>query len=387
MTELASRPPTPRAWPGRHDPLGSTWSPESTNFAVYAPDATRVEVCLFDDSGEERCWQLTEQTLGTWHGAVPGVAAGQRYGYRAHGPWAPNRGFVFNPHKLLLDPYARAVSGELADHDSVYGYVRPDAYTQRDLRDSAPHVPRSVVVADEPFDWQGVARPARSWTDTVIYEMHVRGFSLRNPAVPEHLRGTYAGLGHPASVEYLRDLGVTAVELLPLHHFLSEPAVTARGLSNYWGYNSIGWFAPHAAYSSSGDGGEQVREFKEMVRALHAAGIEVLLDVVYNHTAEGDPHGPTLSLRGLDDRGYYLRGDMVAAPDRYRDLTGCGNTLDVSAPPALRLVLDSLRYWVDEMHVDGFRFDLASALSRTHGDLDLRATSSPPSDRTRCCAT
>ncbi len=373
MTESTSQEPIPAAWPGHHEPLGSTWSPESTNFAVYSPDATRVDVCLIDDDGSERRYHLTEQTLGIWQGAVPDVQPGQRYGYRAQGPWAPPRGYVFNSDKLLLDPYARAVSGELRYDDAVYGYVRPDSYDVRDQRDSAPYVPLSVVVADEPFDWQGTTHPRTLWTDTVIYEMHVKGLSQLNPAIPEDLRGTYAGLAHPASVQYLTELGITAVELLPVHHFVSEPAVAARGLVNYWGYNTLGYFAPHAAYSSAGDRGEQVREFKEMVRTLHAAGIEVLLDVVYNHTAEGPPHGPTLSLRGLDDRGHYLREDMTTAPDRYRDLTGCGNTVDVSAPPTLRLVMDSLRYWVTEMGVDGFRFDLASALARTHGDLDLRS--------------
>ena len=370
------------AWPGDHEPRGATWSPDCTNFAVFAPDATGMEVCLFDDAGRETRYRLPEQTLGVWHGAVPNLPVGQQYGFRADGPWAPARGQVFNRAKLLVDPYARAVSAPLPDGgmdyaDSVYGYVRsgppPAGYAERDDHDSAPHVPKSVVVHDD-FDWGDDRPPAVSWTDTVVYELHVKGFTQRLTTLPEELRGTYAGLGSPEATGYLRDLGVTTVELLPIHQFLSEPSVAARGQRNYWGYNSLGFFAPHGAYCSTGDTGGQVREFKQMVKALHAAGLEVVLDVVYNHTAEGSFTGPTLSLRGLDERGFYKRANPSWDPTAYLDVTGCGNTLDAAYPPALRLVLDSLRYWVTEMHVDGFRFDLASALARTDAAVDLRGS-------------
>jgi glycogen debranching enzyme GlgX len=344
----------PRVWPGRHAPLGAEAGRAATNFAVWAPQATRMDLCLFDDADRETRLPLTEHTLGVWHGRVPGVGPGRRYGFRAHGPWDPDRGARFNPAKLLLDPYARAISG---------------GYDPRELthpgRDSAPYVPRSVVVADD-FDWAGDRRPCVPWADTVVYELHVRGFTRRHPDVPEQLRGTYAGLAHPSVVEYLRDLGVTSVELLPVHQFVSEPKVTARGLTNFWGYNSIGFFAPHNGYSSAGQHGQQVREFKQMVRALHAAGIEVILDVVYNHTAEGAPHGPTLAFRGYGDGAYYRQMHGV-----YSDLTGCDNTFDVNQQQALTLVMDSLRYWVSEMHVDGFRFDLTPALTRHARAVDV----------------
>ncbi len=370
-------------WPGSREPLGATWSEESTNFAVYAPEATAVHVCLFDDTpdgGErETRHRLTERTLGIWHGAVPGLRPGQRYGFRADGPWDPAQGRRFNPAKLLLDPYARAVSGHVRPDDAIYGYVRPrkrdDAATARrkqhtrDGRDSAPHVARSVVVHDD-FDWGDDAPPRTRWTDTVIYELHVKGFTALHDRVPEELRGTYAGLTTPAAVDYLKDLGVTTVELLPVHQFVPEPALAGHGLTNYWGYNSIGFFAPHNGYGSRGDRGEQVTEFKAMVKALHAAGLEVVLDVVYNHTAEGGPTGPTLAFRGLDDPGYYMHADDPAA---YFDITGCGNTVHASYPAALRLILDSLRYWVTEMHVDGFRFDLTSALARTGRHVDMHS--------------
>ncbi len=366
------------AWPGRPYPLGATWTSECTNFAVFAPDATGVVVCLLDEQGFEERHRLTERSLGIWHGEVAGVSVGRRYGFRVEGPWEPSTGRVFNPAKLLIDPYARAVTGDLAPDGATYGYRRPwrdpgpdfTGFPEPDPRDSAPLVPHGVVVHDE-FDWRGDRPPGTSWQDTVIYEMHVKGFSATNPAVPEALRGTYAGLGHPASTAYLRELGVTAVELLPVHQFATEPVLARNGRSNYWGYNTLAFFAPHHGYSSSGSRGEQVTEFKEMVRSLHAAGIEVLLDVVYNHTAEGGASGPTLSLRGFDDRGYYKRVGLPHDP-RYLDLTGCGNTVDASYPPALRMILDSLRYWVTEMHVDGFRFDLTSALSRTGPHVDLR---------------
>ncbi|MGZ4445830.1 MAG: glycogen debranching protein GlgX [Nocardioides sp.] len=368
---------TAKVWPGRNYPLGSTWSEESTNFAVYAPAGTQAWVCLFDEDGVETRHQLTERSLGIWHGAIPGVAVGTRYGYRVAGPWQPEEGLRFNPHKLLLDPYGRAVSGSLDPEPAVFGYVQGSP-EERNLEDSAPYVPRSVVV-DDHFDWGGDTPMRRRWRDTVVYEMHVKGMTALHDRVPEHLRGTYAGLATPAVTDYLRDLGVTAVELLPVHHFVSEPALTHRGVQNYWGYNSIGYFAPHGPYSAAGDRGGQVGEFKHMVKALHEAGLEVILDVVYNHTAEAGALGPTLSFRGLDDRGFYRRvkpvrdelTGVMAFDDTYWDVTGCGNTVDSSNPLALRMILDSLRYWVTEMHVDGFRFDLMSALTRTGYDIDM----------------
>jgi glycogen debranching enzyme GlgX len=371
---------TPRSeqWPGQNWPLGATWSPDSTNFAVHAPGAARVWLCLFDDAGHETAYELTERSLGVWHARIPGVAAGTRYGYRVDGPWEPATGLRFNGAKLLLDPYARAISGDITQDPALYGHDLEDPAKPSDL-DSAPVTPRSVVVHDD-FAWDGDAPLRRRWRDTVIYELHVRGFTRRHPDVPEHLRGTYAGLAHPATIGYLTDLGVTAVELLPVHQFFSEPALLDRGLENYWGYNSLGFFAPHNAYATAGDRGEQVTEFKQMVKDLHAAGIEVILDVVYNHTAEGGALGPVLSFRGLDDLGSYRR---VAPPaeadeegpleDAYWDVTGCGNTVDSSNPAMLRLILDSLRYWVTEMHVDGFRFDLMSALTRTGYAVDMHA--------------
>ena len=360
-------------WPGQNWPLGSTWSEESTNFAVHAPRATAVWVCLYDDEGGEQRHRLTEQALGIWHGAVPGVRPGTRYGYRAAGPWDPSQGMRFNPNKLLLDPFARAVSGDVTVDPAIFGYAQDDPERMSET-DSAPYVPRGVVI-DDRFDW-GDDQPHRyRWRDTVIYEMHVKGMTALHDRVPEELRGTYAGLATPAVVDYLKDLGITAVELLPIHQFATEPALVARGLTNYWGYNSIGFFAPHNAYATAGDRGEQVTEFKQMVKAFHAAGLEVILDVVYNHTAEAGVEGPTLSFRGLDDRGFYCRvGDGVpGAPyqDAYWDVTGCGNTVDASNPFALRLILDSLRYWVTEMHIDGFRFDLMSALTRVHHRVDM----------------
>jgi pullulanase/glycogen debranching enzyme len=387
-----SRPgETTAVWPGRTWPLGASYETEATNFAVRTPEATAVWVCLFDDEDRETRHQLTEVSLGIWHGAVPGVAPGTRYGYRVDGPWAPDSGLRFNPEKLLLDPYARAVSGRLVDDPAIFGYDG-DTPDQRSRLDSAAYVPKGVVVHDPDFDWADDHRPYTRWRDTVIYELHVKGMTALHDRVPEHLRGTYAGLATPAVTDYLRDLGVTAVELLPVQQFLSEPHVMARGKANYWGYNTIGFFAPHHGYSSSGDRGGQVREFKEMVRGFHAAGLEVILDVVYNHTAEGEATGPTLSFRGLDDRGFYHRLDRTdpagqgrARGPRHRrprdgddgddgqywDVTGCGNTVNTSDPFALRLVLDSLRYWTSQMHVDGFRFDLASALARTGHEVDM----------------
>ncbi|WP_260609684.1 glycogen debranching protein GlgX [Streptomyces sp. WAC06614] len=367
----------PPVWPGSSDPLGARYrgGPEGvagTNFALWAPGAESVELCLFDASGAETRCALTELTHEIWHGFVPGVRPGQRYGFRVHGRWDPWTGARYNPAKLLLDPYARAVDGDFTLPPEVYGHVRdwPQQYiadTVRDDRDSAPYVPKGVVVHDDD-DWADDVRPRTPWEDSVIYELHVRGFTMRHPGIPEELRGTYAGLAHPAAVRHLTDLGVTAVELLPVHQFAHEDHLLRRGLRNYWGYNSIGYFAPHAGYSASGTAGQQVGEFKRMVRALHAAGIEVILDVVYNHTAEAGELGPTLSLRGIDNRGYYrLQSDQR----RYADYTGCGNTLHAGRPHVLRLITDSLRYWVTEMGVDGFRFDLAAALARSMHDVDM----------------
>ncbi|WP_262506098.1 glycogen debranching protein GlgX [Streptomyces sp. CB00271] len=343
-----------------------------TNFALWAGGAEAVELCLFDERGAETRCPLTELTHEIWHGFVPGVRPGQRYGYRVHGRWDPWTGARWNAAKLLLDPYARAVDGTFALPPEVYGHVRdwPDQHvadTVRDDRDSAPFVPKGVVVRDDD-DWVEDRRPKTPWADSVIYELHVRGFTKLHPGIPPELRGTYAGLAHPAAIEHLTRLGVTAVELLPVHQFAHEDHLLRRGLRNHWGYNSIGYFAPHAGYSASGTAGQQVGEFKRMVHALHEAGIEVILDVVYNHTAEAGELGPMLSLRGIDNRGYYrLRDD----PRRYADYTGCGNTLHVVQPQVLRLITDSLRYWVTEMGVDGFRFDLAAALARSMHDVDM----------------
>ena len=364
-------------WPGRGWPLGAAWTPESTNFAVHAPMADRLWVCLFDEDGRETRHELTERTLGIWHGALPGVPGGQQYGYRADGPWEPHRGLRFNVHKLLQDPYARAISGQFTHDPAVFGHVLEtsrDAGVVRNELDSAPHVGRSVVVGDDGFDWGGDRPMQKRWRDTAIYELHVKGFTALHDRIPEELRGTYAGLGHPVVTDYLNDLGVTAVELLPVHQFVSETHLQECGLTNFWGYNSLSYFAPDATYSSSGDRGGQVREFKQMVKSFHDADLEVILDVVYNHTAEGEQTGPTWSFRGLDDLGYYKRARSVphqhASHDSYWDVTGCGNTVDADGP-ALRLILDSLRYWVTEMHVDGFRFDLMSALTRSGHDVDM----------------
>jgi isoamylase len=355
-------------WPGAPAPLGAHWDGTGTNFALWSAGAHAVELCLFDTDGTESRVPLQETTHQVWHGRLPGVSPGQCYGYRVHGPYEPGAGLRYNPAKLLLDPYARAVDGTLRLDRALFGYRGEAVDTPaRDDHDSAPYVPRGVVTHDE-FPWGAERRPQTSWSDTVIYEVHVKGATIRHPEVPPALRGTYAGLAHPAFVEHLLALGVTAVELLPVHHFVSEPHLLRRGLTNYWGYNTLAYFAPHAAYSSAGSGGAQVTEFKAMVKTLHAAGIEVILDVVYNHTAEGDHTGPTLSLKGIDNAGYYrLDGGNGA---RYTDYTGCGNTLDVRRPPVLALLMDSLRYWVTEMHVDGFRFDLAAALARSMHDVD-----------------
>jgi isoamylase len=336
------------------------------NFAVASGVADGVEVCLFDEGGGETRVRLPDYDDGVWHGFVPGAGHGQAYGYRVHGPWEPGRGVRCNPAKLLLDPYARAVRGEVTFGPEVCDYDVANADAPSSL-DSAGHVPFSLVV-DEAFDWGEDAPPRRDYADTVFYEVHVKGFTMRHPGVPEELRGSYAGLGHEAAIEHLTSLGVTAVELLPIHQYVPDNFLLQRGLTNYWGYQSIGYFAPHLAYSAaarSGQAGAQVAEFKAMVRALHRAGLEVILDVVFNHTAEGGPTGPTLCFRGLDNAAYY-RLDAYN-PSQYYDTTGTGNTLNAGSPVALRLIMDSLRYWLTEMHVDGFRFDLAATLARQDG--------------------
>jgi isoamylase len=366
-----------RTWPGTPYPLGATWDGWGTNFALFSEVADRVELCLFsapedDDQGpltEERV-EMTEIDGFVWHVYLPGIAPGQRYGYRVHGPYDPPRGLRCDGSKLLLDPYGKAVEGNVQWDESLFDYQFGDP-KKRNTRDSAPHMPKNVVI-NSFFDWDHDRAPQISYHETVIYEAHVRGLTLLHPDVPEHQRGTYAGLAHPAVIAHLQRIGVTAVELMPVHQFVAEQSLVRRGLTNYWGYNTIGFLAPHNRYSSAGQRGEQVGEFKAMVMALHEAGIEVILDVVYNHTAEGDHMGPTLSFRGIDNGAYYrLDGSQ---PWRYLDYTGCGNSLNARHPHALQLVMDSLRYWILEMHVDGFRFDLAAALARELHDVDRLST-------------
>ena len=340
-----------------------------TNFAVFSENAERVEVCLFDGDGFETRYRLPESTAFVHHGYVPGVVPGQRYAFRAHGPWAPHEGLVFNPNKLLIDPYARAIEGDLAWSSSVFGY-QPGHPDRMDERDDADAIPKGIVV-DSRYDWGDDTPPRRPLFESIIYETHVKGISRLHPDVPPELRGTFAGMATPPVIDHLVRLGITAVELQPVHHFVSEHTLVDKGLTNYWGYSTIGYFAPHAAYSASGDGGHQVDEFKGLVKALHAEGIEVILDVVYNHTGEGGPDGPTLSFRGLDNPSYY-RLDR-ADPSRYVDYTGTGNSLNVQDPHVLGLIMDSLRYWIQEMHVDGFRFDLAAALARDLHEVDKLA--------------
>jgi isoamylase len=362
-----------RAWIGTPFPLGSHWDGAGVNFALLSEHATAVEVCLFvrpDDPYESERIPLPERTGHVWHGYIPTLGPGQVYGYRVYGPYRPELGLRFNPAKLLLDPYARAIYGRLDYSGPIYGYnpgTGPRADDHHCPRDDAPAMPRCVVI-DPGFDWGGDTAPRVPWSETVIYETHVKGFSRLFPEVVPELRGTYLGLAHPAAIAYLHDLGVTAVELLPVHHWLDEVSVVARGLTNYWGYNSIGFFAPSPRFAAGGSLGQQVTEFKQMVKTLHAAGIEVILDVVYNHTAEGNHLGPTLSFRGIDNPVYYRL--VQDDPRLYVDVTGTGNTLNVRNPNTLRMVMDSLRYWVTEMHVDGFRFDLAPALAREAFDVD-----------------
>ena len=351
---------------GRPFPLGATYDGIGTNFAVFSEAAERVELCLLDEGGVERRIDMPEVTALCWHAYLPGVVPGQRYGYRVHGPWAPAEGHRCNPAKLLLDPYAKAIDGNVTWNEAVfpYSFGRPD---ERNDLDSAPYVPQSVVTTPF-FDW-GADRPLEiPWHHTILYEVHVKAFTARHPELPPEMRGTYAGLTHPAILRYLRRLGITAVELLPVHHFVHDAHLLERGLRNHWGYNSIGYFAPHQEYALEGPRDRQVQEFKGMVKTLHREGIEVILDVVYNHTAEGNHLGPVLSMKGLDNAAYYR---LVEGDRRYyMDYTGTGNSLNMRNPHVLQLIMDSLRYWVEEMHVDGFRFDLASTLARELHDVD-----------------
>ena len=355
-----------KIWLGYPYPLGATWLGNGVNFALFSEMAASVDLCLFDSQNarqENIRIPMTEHTDMVWHIFLPDVRPGQLYGYRVFGPYDPQRGQRFNSSKLLIDPYAKAISGPVNWADEMFGYVvgSPGEDLVRDFRDSAWGMPKSVVI-DNSFDWGDDRSPRTPLHSSIIYEMHTKGFSKLNPALPEKLRGTYAGLGHPASIDYLKNLGATAVELLPVHHHINDKALVDRGLTNYWGYNSIGFFAPDPKYSSSGDTGGQVNEFKTMVRNLHAAGLEVILDVVYNHTAEGNHLGATLSFRGIDNQAYYRL--LPEDPRFYVDFTGTGNTFNLLHPRTLQLVMDSLRYWVCEMRVDGFRFDLAPTLAR-----------------------
>ena len=355
-------------WPGRPNPLGATWDGSGTNFAIFSEAAERIELCLFDD-GVERRVTLPESTAFVHHGYLPDVGPGQHYGFRVHGPWSPATGTRCNPHKLLIDPYAKAIEGDVTWSRAVYAQHADDPDVMGTV-DSAPFMPKSVVV-NPYFDWSGDHAPDVPLHKSLIYEAHVRGLTMAHPDVPAELRGTYAGLASDPIIEHLTRLGVTAIELLPVHHFVPEHTIVERGLTNYWGYNSIGYLAPHAAYASSSRRGRQVQEFKSMVKTLHGAGIEVILDVVYNHTAEGNHLGPTFSMKGIDNRAYY-RVDP-ADPRQFVDYTGCGNSLNMQHPNVLQLIMDSLRYWINEMHVDGFRFDLAAALARELHDVDRLA--------------
>jgi isoamylase len=357
--------------PGKPYPQGATWDGTGVNFSIYSEGATAVELCLFDNpqDGDGRRIQVLESTGRIWHCYVPGIRLGQLYGFRVHGPHEPEKGLRFNPAKLLIDPFAKALAGTLDWDAPVFGYElgNPDADLHADDRDDAAGVPKGVVTSNH-FDWGNDRPPLTAWHDSILYEVHVKGFTARHPGIPEEIRGTYAGLAHPIVIDHLKSLGVTAVELMPVHAFVDDKILLDRGLRNYWGYNTINFFAPEARYASLSDHGAQIGEFKSMVKSLHAAGIEVILDVVYNHTAEGNQLGPTLSFRGLDNATYYR---LVAdQPRYYMDYTGTGNTLNVRHPQVLKLIMDSLRYWVLDMHVDGFRFDLAAALARELHEVD-----------------
>jgi isoamylase len=359
-------------WPGRPFPLGATWDGHGTNFSLFSENAEGAELCLFDDEGNETRIDMDARRALNWHCYLPGVGPGQRYGYRVRGPYAPDEGHRFNPNKLLIDPYAKAIEGTVdwSMDANILPYVPggdQDADFEPDDEDDSFAIPKSVVV-DDGFDWEGDRLLGTPFADTIVYETHVKGFTMRHPEVREDLRGTYAGLASEPAIAYLQDLGITAVELLPVHHISDESFLHERGLRNYWGYSTIGYFAPHSEYAATGRRGNQVREFKGMVKALHQHGIEVILDVVYNHTAEGNHLGPMLSFKGVDNASYY----RLVPDDRrhYMDFTGTGNSLNPVHPSVLRMIMDSLRYWVIECHVDGFRFDLASALARELYDVD-----------------
>jgi len=359
-------------WPGKPYPLGAVWDGRGTNFALASENATAVELLLFgspEDGKPTAQISLAERTGCMWHGYLPNVGPGQLYAYRVHGAFEPQKGLRFNPAKVLIDPYAKAIAGDIRWNDALFGYVLGGAEEDltRDERDSSPFIPKGVVI-DPAFDWGGDALARTPWPETVIYELHVKGFTARHPGVEEGKKGTYAALASPQVLEYLSGLGITAVELMPVHQHVDDKLLVDKGLTNYWGYNTVGFFAPHWEYSSSGVLGGQVREFKEMVKALHRAGIEVILDVVYNHTAEGNHLGPTLSFRGIDNALYYRLSPED--PRYYMDYTGTGNSLNMNHPRVLQMIMDSLRYWVLEMHVDGFRFDLASALARELHEVD-----------------
>jgi len=359
--------PLTEVGPGRAYPRGATWDGEGVNFAVFSEHADKVELCLFDARGRHETQRIPmrERTDHVWHCYLPQARPGQAYGYRMHGPYAPDKGHRFNPHKLLIDPCARDFIGTLRWHDALYGYTVGHAKGDLsfDRRDSAAYLPKCRVL-EPAFTWGDDRRPQVPWHEMVIYELHVRGFTMRHPDVPPQFRGTYEGLASGPVIQHLRRLGVTTIELMPIHAFIDDRQLVERGLRNYWGYNTLGFFAPEARYSASG----KVKEFKTMVKTLHSAGIEVILDVVYNHSCEGNQLGPTLSLRGLDNAAYYILDPEN--PRHYADFTGCGNTVNLEHPRALQLVMDSLRFWVEQMHVDGFRFDLASALARESGRVE-----------------
>jgi isoamylase len=363
-----------KVWPGDPYPLGATWDGVGVNFAIFSENATDIELCLFDFSGKETARiKMIERTDQVFHMYLPDARPGQFYGYRVYGPYRPGEGLRFNPNKLLLDPYAKAISGDLNWNDALYGYKFGDhnADLSFDERDSAPYIPKSVVV-DSAFSWGDDRPPRIPWNESIIYEAHVKGFTIKNPGVPQEYKGCYAAISSDEIIEYLLKLGITALELMPVHHFVNERPLTQKGLKNFWGYNTLGYFAPHAEYSSAGSYGQQVDEFKTMVKTLHRAGIEVILDVVYNHTAEGNQLGPTLCFRGIDNLSYYA---LDAKNRRINlDYTGCGNSPNMSNPRVLQLMMDSLRYWIQEMHVDGFRFDLAATLAREFYDVDRLAS-------------
>ncbi len=353
-------------WPGQPYPLGATFDGVGTNFSIFSEAAERVELCLFDEAGKETRVDLPEVTALCWHIYLPQIRPGQRYGYRVHGPWAPDRGLWCNPHKLLMDPYAKAVEGMWTWNEAVFPYHFKEPENSKNDLDSAPFCPRSIVI-NPYFDWGSDRRPNTPWHKTVVYETHVKGFTKRHRDIPEDVRGTYLGMAHPVAIKYLQRLGVTAVELLPVHQFVQDSTLAQKKLRNYWGYNSIGYLAPHNEYAR-GNCGDQVQEFKHLVKTMHDAGIEVILDVVYNHTAEGNHLGPMLSFKGIDNAAYYR---LIADKRRYyMDYTGTGNTLNMRHPHVLQLIMDSLRYWVLDMHVDGFRFDLAATLARELHDVD-----------------